>query len=145
MIPLIVMALGILISAGLGRLGIEWFASPKTWVRVGLAAMFLFTAVAHFNKMRQDLVKLVPPFFPNPEALVTITGLAEFAGAIGLLMTATAKYAAYGLILLLLAMLPANIYAARQGFTIGGRPATAIGIRVPLQVLWIALLWWSVS
>src|SRR5579872_3536821 len=143
MVPLIVMALGILISRALGSLGVEWFISWKTAVRVGLAAMFLFTGVAHFNKIRRDLVRMVPPFFPNPEAMVTVTGLAEFAGAVGLIVTATARLAAYGLIAMLIAMLPANVYAARRGFTVAGRPATRLLIRVPLQAVWIGMLWWA--
>lgn len=145
MIPLIVLALGILISYILGSLGIAWFASWKTCARVGLAGMLLFTGVAHFNKMRQDLVRMVPPLFPNPDALVTISGLAEFAGAVGLIVPVTSKLAAYGLIALLILLLPANIYAARQRLTIAGRAVTPLLIRVPLQVAWIALLWWSVN
>ena len=142
MIPTIVMALGILISRAAGLLGIEWFASWKNCVHAGLAGMFVFTGVAHFNKTRQDLVRMVPPLFPNPEAMVTLTGLAEFAGAAGLLVPVTSKLAAYSLILLLILLLPANIYAARQRFTIACRPATALPIRIPLQVVWIAMLWW---
>jgi uncharacterized membrane protein len=145
LIPLIVLALGILISYILGGFGVEWFASWKTCVRVGFAGMFLFTGIAHFNRMRQDLARMVPPIFPNPEVMVTMTGLAEFAGAVGLLVPATAKLGAYGLVALLIVLLPANIYAARQGLTIAGRPVTALWIRVPLQVGWIILLWWAVS
>jgi uncharacterized membrane protein len=139
------MALGILLTGALGSLGVEWFASWKTCVRAGLAGMFLLTGVAHFNQMRRDLVRMVPPFFPNAEALVTITGLAEFAGAAGLIVPATSKLAAYGLIALLVLLLPANVYAARHGLTLAGRPPTPLWIRVPLQVVWIALLWWSVG
>jgi uncharacterized membrane protein len=40
-------------------------------------------------------------------------------------------------------MFPANIYAARIGHTIDGRPHTRMALRLPLQVLWIAMLWWS--
>jgi uncharacterized membrane protein len=145
LIPLIVLALGILISYILGGFGVEWFASWKTCVRVGFAGMFLFTGIAHFNRMRQDLARMVPPIFPNPEVMVTITGVAEFAGAVGLLVPVTTRFAAYSLIALLVALLPANIYAARQALTIAGRPVTPLWIRVPLQVGWIILLWWAVS
>jgi uncharacterized membrane protein len=138
------MALGILISRGLGSLG-WWFESWKDCVRAGLAGMFVFTGVAHFVKTRQDLIRMVPPLFPNPGVLVTVTGLAEFAGAVGLIVPLTVKFAAYGLIALLTLMLPANIYAARQGLTIAGRKATPLWIRIPLQIVWIALLWWAVS
>ena len=68
--------------------------------------MFLFTAMAHFASTRKDIIAMVPPSFPRPDVLVTITGILEAAGAIGLLLTRTRKWAAWGLILLLLAMFP---------------------------------------
>ena len=63
----------------------------------------------------------------------------------GLLIPSTARLAAYGLIALLVALFPANIHAARSGHTIAGRPHTRFALRLPLQILWIALLWWSVN
>jgi len=86
---------------------------------------------------------MVPPQFPNPGALVTLTGIAELAGAVGLLVPAVARWAAYGLILLLIALFPANVYASRIGHRIGGRPHTPMVFRLPLQLLWIGLLWWA--
>ena len=59
-----------------------------------------------------DLVRMVPPRFPRPELLVTVTGVLEILGAIGLLIPATAKLAALCLALLLTALFPANIHAA---------------------------------
>jgi hypothetical protein len=41
-------------------------------------------------------------------------------------------------------MFPANLHAARVGHTIAGRPHTPLVLRLPLQLLWIGLLWWSV-
>jgi uncharacterized membrane protein YphA (DoxX/SURF4 family) len=66
--------------------------------RVGLAVMFSFTGVAHFTATRADLVRMVPPRLPNPALFVTLTGIAELAGAIGLLIPASAPRAAYALI-----------------------------------------------
>jgi uncharacterized membrane protein len=48
-----------------------------------------------------------------------------------------------GLILLLIAMFPANVNAARKRLTLGGRPATPLWLRLALQLLFIGLLWWS--
>lgn len=50
--------------------------------------------------------------------------------------------AAYGLILLLLAMFPANIRADRAGLIVAGRRAMPLVWRLPLQLLWILALWW---
>jgi uncharacterized membrane protein len=118
----------------------DWHAAT----RAGLCVMFLFAGAAHFTAPRQDLVRMVPPQLPNPAALVTLTGLAELAGAIGLIVPPVARTAAYALILLLIVMLPANLYAAKIGHTIAGRPHTRLIVRVRLQALWMFLLWWSV-
>ncbi len=105
--------------------------------------MFCFTAAAHFNSMRPDLVGMVPAGVPAPELMVTITGVCEVLGAIGLLVPRTRRIAAIALIVMLLAVLPANINSARSGLTIGGRPVTPLVPRVALQGLFIAALWWS--
>src|SRR5262249_57377939 len=90
--------------------------------RGGLALMFLLTASAHWGRRRADLVRMVPPSVPNPEGIVTLTGLAEIAGAVGLLVPRLAPWAAAGLALMLLAVFPANVHAARHALTIGGGP-----------------------
>jgi uncharacterized membrane protein len=75
--------------------------------------------------------------------MVTFTGVCEIAGAIGLLVPATRRLAAVALILFLIAVLPANIHAAQSGVTIGGTAATPLVPRVLLQLLFIALVWWT--
>jgi uncharacterized membrane protein len=143
MAPVIVLVVVTLIARATGQLGV---ASLKSWpaaTRVGLAVMFLFTAVAHFNSMRADLIAMVPPFMPNAELMVTLTGIAEILGAVGLLIPRTRRLAAVALIVFLVAVLPANIYAAQAGLTLRGAPVTPLVPRIALQVLFIALLWWS--
>jgi uncharacterized membrane protein len=143
MIPFYVMLAGIVAARAVGALGWQPLDDWQVATRVGLAIMFVFTGVAHFDRTREDLVRMVPPRLPKPELLVTLTGVAELLGAMGLLTPVVAQWAAYGLIVLLAAMFPANLYAARTGHTIRGRPHTRLVFRLPLQVLWIALLWWS--
>ena len=75
MIPFIVMLVAILAARGAGAAGVEMLSTWQAAVRLGLALMFLLTASAHFNRMRADLVRMVPPAFPNPAALVTLTAL----------------------------------------------------------------------
>ena len=143
MIPLYVMIAAIAMARAAGALGVDTLDDWRAATRAGFAVMFLFTGAAHFTRTRADLVRMVPPQLPNPEALVTLTGIAEIAGAIGLMIPALARWAALGLIVLLVAMFPANIHAARTGHTIAGRPPTRLVIRAPLQLAWIGLLWWS--
>jgi len=143
MLPLLVMSVSILLARALGAGGLLTVGSWAAATRVGLAVMLLFTASAHFTKMKADLVRMVPSALPRPELLVTVTGVLEIAGAVGLLIPSIASVAAYSLIALLIAMLPANVHAAQTGVTLRGRPATPLLLRIPLQMVWIGLLWWS--
>jgi uncharacterized membrane protein len=122
----------------LGLFGVRALASWVTCLRGALALMFLVTASAHWGRRRPDLVRMVPPGLPNPDLLVTLTGVAEILGAIGLLVPSLAPWAAAGLALLLIAVFPANIRAAREALTIGGAPATPLVARTILQVVFLA-------
>jgi uncharacterized membrane protein len=112
-------------------------------LRFALAVMFLFTAATHFlPATRPDLVRMVPPALSYPEHLVTLTGILEGAGAVGLLIPRLTSLAAYCLMALLIAMFPANAYAAMAGLEIAGREASPLIWRLPLQLFWIGALWW---
>lgn len=143
MAPLIVLVVATLLARLAGRLGVAPLQGWAAATRAGLAVMLCVTASAHFNSMRPDLVRMVPPAVPNPELMVTFTGVCEVLGAIGLLIPRTRRLAAVALILFLLAVLPANIHAARQSLTLNGAPVTALWPRVLLQGLFIVLVWWS--
>jgi len=105
--------------------------------------MLLFTASAHSISMRHDLARMVPPVIPRPMAMIYFTGVCEVLGAIGLLVPRTRVAAAVALIALFVALLPANIHAARSGATLRGKPATPMALRVPMQILFIALTAWA--
>jgi uncharacterized membrane protein len=75
--------------------------------------------------------------------LVYFTGVCEIAGAVGLLLLEFRRAAAYALIAFFLAVLPANIHAARAGVTLRGKPTTRLWLRIPMQVLFIAVAFWS--
>jgi uncharacterized membrane protein len=126
MAPLIVMLVIWLTTRVIGFAG--WWAQANSWrgaLRAALAGMFLFTAVSHFHpRTRADLIQMVPPGLPEPALLVTATGVLELAGAAGLLVPSITRAAAFGLIGLLAAMLPANVHAAQQGLIVAGRPAS---------------------
>jgi uncharacterized membrane protein len=141
-IPFFVMLGGILGARAAGAVAVEPFDSWQASTRVGLALMFVFTGVAHFGRTREDLLRLVPPQLPSPGALVTLTGVAELLGAAGLLVPATAQWAAIGLAVLLVLMFPANVHAARSGLSVAGRLATPLALRLPVQIVWIGLLCW---
>ena len=143
MAPVIVLVAVTLLARALGQLGARPLRDWASATRVGLAAMFCFTAAAHFNTMRAELIRMVPPLIPNPEFMVTFTGVCEILGGIGLLVPRTRRVAAVALIVLLLAVLPANIHAALSGVTLRGAPVTPLIPRVALQLLFIGVVWWS--
>jgi uncharacterized membrane protein len=125
----------------LGLAGVIAFSTWLASARVALATMFLFTAISHFTPMKKDLVAMVPPGLPRPDLLVSVAGVAELAGALGLLFEPTRFWAACGLMILMVLMFPANVSAARRGTLIRGRQATALWMRAPMQVLFLAWAW----
>lgn len=144
MAPLIVMLVCWVAARSAGLAGL-WHEA-NSWsgaLRFALAGMFAFTAIAHFHpRTRPGLIRMVPSGLPAPRLLVTATGVFELLGAISLLVPRVAAAAAYGLAVLLAAMFPANVHAARAGVIVAGRRATPIVWRLPLQFFWIAALWW---
>ena len=123
---------------------VSWLAGAAHALRMGMAAMFVFTGVAHFvPRARDEMIHMIPPMFPRPAVLVALTGLFELAGAAGLVMPAIANVSAYALMALLVAMFPANWHAARKKLQVAGRPATPLAIRLPLQLFWMAALYWG--
>ena len=115
MAPLIALVVGSIAARIAGWLGIGYVSSWTAAIAVGLAAMFVVTGVAHFAPpMRRDLIAIVPPRLPEPGLLVTVTGVLELLGAAGLLLPVTRVAAAVCLLVLMLAMFPANVYASRM-------------------------------
>jgi len=137
MLPFFVLLIATLLLRAIGAAGVGPFGSWTWCLRCGLALMFLFTASAHWGKRRRDLVAMVPRIFPRPDLMVSVTGVLEILGALGLLIPAIAPVAAACLAMLLIGLFPANIRAAREHLTIGGRPATASPLRTLLQLVFI--------
>lgn len=92
----------------------DWGAS----LRCGVAGMFTLTGVSHFVGMREAMVEMVPPALPEPELLVVVSGVLELAGAAGVFLEPTAKAAAGGLTLMLVALFPANVHHALSADTV---------------------------
>jgi uncharacterized membrane protein len=115
MAVIVSLVLGTLAARLIGWLGVDYVDSWPQAVAVGLAVMFAMTGVAHFvPAMRRDMIAIVPPRLPAAGLLVTITGVLELLGAVGLLYPPTRVAAAVCLLGLMLVMFPANVYAARM-------------------------------
>ncbi|MFC5451809.1 DoxX family protein [Paenibacillus aestuarii] len=138
MVPFIALLVSGLLFRLFGAIGWNYFNSWQASLQAAVAVMLLLTASAHWGAKRKDLVQMVPPAFPNREWIVTATGWLEIAGAIGILIPATSAAASVCLAILLLAMFPANIRAAREKLTIGGRPVPMLFPRTLIQIVFLA-------
>ncbi len=116
----------------------------RTLIRLALAFAFTGAGVAHFVRPR-FFEAIVPPYLPAPHALVLISGAAEVAGGVGLLIPAVRRAAGWGLVALLLAVFPANVYMWQENVAIDGEhlPRWALLARLPLQFVLIAAVLWS--
>ena len=113
-----------------------------------LATFFVAAGVAHFAATA-FFTHIVPPYLPSPEALVYVSGACEVLLGVAVLVPATRRLAAWGLVLLLIAVFPANVHMAvnRVGFV--DPPAwlpqpTPLGLwlRLPVQGVLVAWAWW---
>ena len=143
MLVLIVLLVSWAAFRAIGAAGVQALASWQVSARYALAVMFIFTATAHFNKMKHDLARMIPPYFPRPLLLIYITGILELLGAAGLVLPQFRRLAAICLIALLTGMFLANVNAAQKCVTLRGKPPTPLWLRAPMQVFFIVLLWWS--
>jgi uncharacterized membrane protein len=143
MAVLIVLFTSWLVFRGMGALGMSALATWHDSACYALAVMFVFTGIAHFNRMKYDLATMVPAAFPRPLLLIYFTGVLEFMGAAGLFWPRFRSVAGICLIGLLIALFPANVKAALKGISLRGKPPTPLWLRAPMQLLLIGLLWWS--
>lgn len=137
MLPFYVLIASFLFFKVLGLVGLPYFEGWHTSIQGAVAVMLLLTASAHWGKRRSDLIRMVPPAFAKPDWIVTVTGWLEIAGAIGIMLPATSKVASICLAVLLVAMFPANVRAAKEKLTIGGRPVPKLFLRTVLQLVFL--------
>jgi uncharacterized membrane protein len=105
-----------------------------------LGALFIAAGVNHFLVPRAYR-RIVPPRLQAEAArVVQISGAAEIAGGVGVLLAPTRRAAGVGLIALLAAVFPANLYMARTPERFAGVPRWALYARLPLQPL---MMWWA--
>lgn len=117
------------------------------WLRVaGVALLGVFFIAAGANHFAHGALyaRIVPPWLPDAPLLVRISGVAEILGGIGTLIPATRRVAGVGLVLLLVAVFPANVQMALHPELyrdLGSE--TEFLIRLPLQIVLLAWVWWA--
>jgi uncharacterized membrane protein len=115
----------------------------KTVLRWLFTVVMVGAGANHFIDPETYLA-MMPDALPAPRALVYLSGIAEIAGGLGLILPATRKLAAWGLIALFVAVFPANVNMALNELPLGGTsvPAWALWARLPLQLVFIAWAYW---
>ena len=111
-----------------------------------MAVMLFFTASAHFA-FSGGMTMMLPDFVPNKLAVVYLTGIFEILAAIGLLLPSFRLTTGWVLIIFLILIVPANIYAALkqvdyQKANYDGYGINYLWFRIPLQVLFISWVYY---
>ncbi|MFY0482370.1 DoxX family membrane protein [Flavobacterium sp. PLA-1-15] len=107
---------------------------PLPWHLYLMALLYILAGVNHFVKPRM-YIKIIPPSFPKPALLNKISGFAEIILGILLCLPAFTKFAACGIIVLLIAVFPANLYMYQNPKAGFGLPKYMLFLRLPLQAL----------
>ncbi len=109
-------------------------------LKVAFATLFVVSGTAHV--LQPDLfLRIMPPFIPFPLAMVYLSGGFEIGLAVLLLVPRTSRLAAWGLIALLIAVFPANVYMALRPELFPDLAPMLLWLRLPLQGLLIAWAW----
>jgi uncharacterized membrane protein len=113
----------------------------KTFMKYLLGIFFVGAGVLHFVNPGFYL-KMMPPYLPWHLGLVYLSGLLEIGLGILVVIPKYTRLAAWGLIVLLIAVFPANIYLAMHPEIMPNASPTAHLIRLPFQLVFIAWAWW---
>jgi uncharacterized membrane protein len=115
----------------------------RTVLRWLLTIFFVVAGANHFLSPAPYL-GMMPGWLPAHLALVYVSGVAEIAGGLGLILPQTRRLAGWGIIALLVAVFPANLNMALHHLPLGSQevPSWALWARLPLQPVMMAWAWW---
>ena len=117
--------------------------------KIALILLFILYIGAGINHFwhPQGYYTIIPPYFSNPFLINALAGIAEITCALLLLFPTTRKWGSYGIILMLIAFIPAHVYMIQKGGCMGKEiciPAWAAWLRLfPLQLFLIVWAWWA--
>ena len=103
---------------------------------------FFFGGIAHFVFTATEM-GIVPPWLPLHRLIVLVSGGFELLGAAGILIPRLRPVAGLGLVLLTIAVTPANIFMWRHAALYPGIPYALLVLRLPFQAVLIGAIWWS--
>lgn len=138
---LLVLLVPYLILTLIGRLVPRFKIASSKRARVGLSLFFVVTALAHFFSTK-EMAAMIPSSIPYRIELIYLTGVLELLGAIGVWIPRLERLTGVLLILMLIGVLPANVYSAVNRVEYGGHGAgpAYLLVRVPFQLF---VIWWT--
>jgi uncharacterized membrane protein len=107
--------------------------------RVLMGVLYVTAGVMHFVATRV-YEGIMPDYLPAHHELVLFSGLAEIAGGLGVLVPRTRRAAAWGLVVLLVVVMPANVWMVQHPERYPWAPVWVLWLRLPLQ---LPLIWWA--
>ena len=109
------------------------------WHLYLMAFLYIIAGFNHFRKPGM-YIRIIPPFFKNPKLINTVSGVAEILLGILLLFPVSKRFAAWGIIVLLIAVFPANLFMFQDKKAGFGLPRWMLLLRLPLQIV---LIYWA--
>lgn len=141
LVLLLLLTLPFLILTLAGKWNPRFRIAPSKRARVGLTLFFLFSALGHFVRT-EPMAEMLPPSVPYRIELIYVTGVFELLGAIGVWIPRLTRIVGLLLIVMLVGLLPANIYSAFNRVDFGGHGAgpSYLLVRIPFQLF---AIWWT--
>ncbi len=107
--------------------------------RIVMGVLYVGAGTAHFVATRA-YERIVPPYLPVHHEIVLLSGAFEVLGGLGVMIPGRRRAAAWGLVCLLFAVFPANLWMAQHPGLFPGVPPWLLWLRLPLQ---LPLIWWA--
>jgi uncharacterized membrane protein len=104
-----------------------------------MGCLYVVAGVGHFVATRM-YERIMPGYLPAHHTLVLFSGAAEIAGGVGVIVPSTRRAAAWGIVALLVCVMPANVWMVQHPELFPGIPLWAMWVRLPLQ---LPLIWWA--
>jgi uncharacterized membrane protein len=116
---------------------------PTIAGRIGVCAVFLFTAVGHFLKT-DSMIPMLPRAVPARRVLIYLSGIIEVLFAVAVVALEDPRYVGWALVVYLIFIFPSNVYAAIERIPFGGHSMGPryLYVRLPLQLLLILWTYW---
>lgn len=109
------------------------------WHLYIMAFLYIIAGINHFRNPKMYL-KIIPPFFKNPNLINNLSGASEIILGVLLTFSVTTRFAAWGIIALLIAVFPANLFMFQNKKASFNLPKWILFVRLPLQLV---LIFWA--